>query len=256
MEDNNNVSAVERVVKIIEAVSQSPHPVGVTTLSKQTDIPKATVFRFCNTLTNLGYLQKNPNDEFSLGLVYITLGERVKADTNIAELAKPFMEELAEETGEAVNLGIRQEESVFTLLNVEGEESVLISKLVPICPIHCSAMGKAFLVNAREEDARELYSKPLKKRTIYTKTSYEEFLEDKAYYDKYGVTMENEEYEYGLSCFGAPLYGYNGRLIACISLSAPRSRMEIRGREMMMEKLKQAAEKISKLYSRLYISKY
>lgn len=256
MEDNNNVAAVERVVKIIDAVSRSQKPIGVTALSKETGLPKATVFRFCNTLANLGYLKKNPNDEFSLGLAFITLGERVKADTNIAELAKPYMEELAEETGEAVNLGIRQDDSVFTLLNVEGQESVLISKLVPICPIHCSAMGKAFLVNASEEEVKRLYSTPLQKRTVNTRTTYEEFLQDKAFYEEHGLTMENEEYEYGLSCFGAPLYGYNGRLIAGISLSAPMSRMEIKGREKMMKELRSAADKISRLYARLYISKF
>ena len=256
MEDNNNVSAVERVVKIIDAVSKSQKPIGVSALSKETGLPKATVFRFCNTLANLGYLKKNQSDEFSLGLAFITLGERVKADTNIAELAKPYMEELAEETGEAVNLGIRQDTSVFTLLNVEGQESVLISKLVPICPIHCSAMGKVFLVNAKEEEVRKLFSSDLNKRTVNTRTTYEEYLKDKDFYDKNGVTMENEEYEYGLSCFGAPLYGYNGRLIAAISLSAPRSRMEIKGRETLIKELISTANKISKLYSRLYISKY
>ena len=98
MDENINVSAVERVAKILDAVSQSQKPVGVTALSKQIGLPKATVFRFCNTLYNLGYLDKNVNDEFSLGLIFITLGERVKADTNIAELAKPYMEELSMET--------------------------------------------------------------------------------------------------------------------------------------------------------------
>ena len=256
MEENNNVNAVERVVKIVDAVSRSQKPIGVTALSKETGIPKATLFRFCNTLSNLGYLKKSQNDEFSLGLAFITLGERVKADTNIAELAKPYMEELAEETGESVNLGIRQDDSVFTLLNVEGQESVLISKLVPICPIHCSAMGKAFLVNSTEEDVKKLFNSPLQKRTVNTKTTYEEFLLDKAFYEEHGVTMENEEYEYGLSCFGAPLYGYNGKLIASVSLSAPRSRMEIKGRDKMMKERRSTADKISRLYSRLYISKY
>ena len=79
---------------------------------------------------------------------------------------------------------------------------------------------------------------------------------DKAFYEEHGVTMENEEYEYGLSCFGAPLYGYNGKLIASVSLSAPRSRMEIKGRDKMMKELRSTADKISRLYSRLYISKY
>ena len=54
MEENNNVNAVERVVKIVDAVSRSQKPIGVTALSKETGIPKATLFRFCNTLSNLG----------------------------------------------------------------------------------------------------------------------------------------------------------------------------------------------------------
>ena len=255
MDENINVSAVERVAKILDAVSQSQKPVGVTALSKQIGLPKATVFRFCNTLYNLGYLDKNVNDEFSLGLIFITLGERVKADTNIAELAKPYMEELSMETGESINLGIRQDNSVFTLLNVEGESSVLVSRLVPVCPLHCSSMGKVFLVNMKDKELREFFSSNLIKRTLNTITTYEDFQKAKEFYEENGVTSENEEYEYGLSCMAAPLYGYKGSLVAAISLSAPGSRMEIKGREYLMDRLKATADKISRLYARLYITK-
>ena len=255
MDDYSNVSSVERVAKILDAVSQSQDPVGVTALSKQIGIPKATVFRFCNTLYNLGYLQKNANDEFSLGLIFITLGERVKADTNIAELAKPYMEELARETGESINLGVCQENSVYTLLNVEGESSVLVSRLVPVCPLYCSAMGKVFLCNRPEKEVEEYFCQELPRRTVNTVITYDKFREMMEFYKENGVTQENEEYEYGLACIAAPVFGYENSLVAAISLSSPKSRLEIRGRDYLTARLKETAEKISRLYTRLYITK-
>lgn len=255
MDDYSNVSAVERVAMILDAISQSQDPVGVTTLSKQIGIPKATVFRFCNTLCNLGYLQKNQNDEFSLGLVFITLGERVKADTNIAELAKPFMEELARATGESINLGVNQENSVFTILNVEGESSVLVSRLVPVCPLYCSAMGKVFLCNKPEAEVEEYFRADLPRRTVNTIITFDRFKDELRFYRENGVTQENEEYEYGLACISAPIFGYEDSLVAAISMSCPRSRLEIRGREYLTSRLKETAEKISRLYRRLYITK-
>ncbi|MBQ6607927.1 MAG: IclR family transcriptional regulator, partial [Firmicutes bacterium] len=86
-------------------------------------------------------------------------------------------------------------------------------------------------------------------------TTYEDFQKAKEFYEENGVASENEEYEYGLSCMAAPLYGYKGSLVAAISLSAPGSRMEIKGREYLMDRLKATADKISRLYARLYITK-
>ena len=86
MEDSTSVSSVERIVKIVSAIAESDRSVGVTALAQQLDMPKATVFRFCNTLAELNVLNKNENDEFSLGLIFVTLGEQVKASSSPAML--------------------------------------------------------------------------------------------------------------------------------------------------------------------------
>ncbi|MGE9874817.1 IclR family transcriptional regulator [Hornefia butyriciproducens] len=253
MNEKNNVTAVERTILLIRAISLSPEPVGVTELSKQTGIPKPTVSRFCVTLTNLGMLDRNEQDEYSLGLIFIALGERVKASRNSAEIAQPYIDKLAKDIGESINLGICNEDTVYTIYNVSGESSVLVSKLVPISPLYCSSLGKIFLMHRSKDEIISFFDQELPKRTIYTQTTYEDYLNWKQEYDKTGVTTETEEYEYGLSCIAAPLYDHEKKLIAAISLSAPTSRLELKGRKELAQKLKETASEISAIYDKLYI---
>ncbi len=41
---------------------------------------------------------------------------------------------------------------------------------------------------------------------------------------KQGYGLDDEERELGVSCIGAPIFGINNEIIACISISGPKSR--------------------------------
>jgi len=253
MEDSSSVSSVERIVKIVSAISESDRPVGVSALSQQLGMPKATVFRFCNTLAELNVLNKNENDEFSLGLIFVTLGEQVKASSSPAMLAKPFLDELSEEIGESVNLGILDDDSIYTVYNVSGESSVLVSKLIPVSPLYCSSMGKIFLAHMTDVEIAAYFSKPRSKRTVNSIVTLDGFMKSRRDILDSGMAAETEEYEYGLSCMAAPLYGYRGRLAAAMSISAPTSRLELKGRDVIAAKLKKTAADITTIYTRAYL---
>lgn len=55
---------------------------------------------------------------------------------------------------------------------------------------------------------------------------------------------DDEEFEYGLSCFAAPMYDANDHLIAAVSVSGPKSRI-LAKRERIEAQLLDAANRVT-----------
>lgn len=245
----DSVLMVDRAIQIVNTLFQFDTALGVSDISKCLDLPKATVYRILNTLNKGNIIEKNDNDKYSLGIVFIKYGEKVKSGLDLRTIAGPFIKELSLITGEAVNLGIRNGDSVLTIDSAEGEASVLISKLIPISPLHCSSMGKLFMAYMSDEKIIEYFNVNNVKRTINTITEYNRFLIEKQKIIDSDISFDNEEYEYGLGCISSPIFDCNHVIAAAISVSGPLSRLNIKGRSKIESNLLKIAKMITEKLS-------
>lgn len=248
MGDNPNIiTMVDRVGEILEFIFRNDEPVGVSKIAASLDLPKATVFRLLTTLQKWNMVEKyRDTDDYIMGKAMIRYGSKAKSEIDLIEIAaKPLMD-LSNEIGETTNLAIEYNGYVMTLLSEEGESSVLVSKLIPISPLNCSSMGKMFLSHFSDEELENYFKSDLvKKRTQNSILTLDEYLVEKKEILKENVAYDNEEYEYGLSCMACPIKDKNNNIIAAISVSAPTSRLEYKGREYIREKLIKTAKIIS-----------
>ncbi len=58
--------------------------------------------------------------------------------------------------------------------------------------------------------------------------------------------MDNEEYQIGHRCVGAPVFDYRGSPVAAISASGSIAQLSDDKLEMVIREVKQAAEKLSR----------
>lgn len=142
-------------------------------------------------------------------------------------------------------MGILSEDFVVTIFSVEGESSALVSRLVPMSPLHCSSMGKLFLSAMDEENAKTYFAAHQVKRTFNTITNYSDFLIEKEKILKSYISYDIEEYEYGLGCVAAPIFDMENRIVAAVSVSGPISRLKFKGVQNIVDELKKATSKIS-----------
>jgi IclR family KDG regulon transcriptional repressor len=245
--DANIVTMVNRACKILEMLYKCDKFIGVSKLSQELDLPKATVYRILYTLQQWGFVDKiEDTDKYKLGLVFIQYGERVKLNMDLKTIAQPYMERLASEIGETVNLGVNYEDSVLAIHTEKGEESVLISRLTPLSPLYCSSMGKIFLSGFNEKQLKEYFnSNRIVSRTVKTITNLDKIKEEIKKIKKEKVAFDNEEYEYGLTCIAAPVINKKNEIIAALSISGPTSRLEFKDINKITEKLKETAKQIS-----------
>ena len=247
-ETYNYITMVERAMDIMQLIFEKDAGMGVTEIAKRLELPKATVYRILVTLMKGGYIIKEKDDErYNLGGVFIKYSERVKSDINVHSVAKPHMLLLSEKTGESVNLAVDYDEASLIIERVSGEKTSLMAKLLSDAPYNCSSSGKIFLSH-KEMNYIENYflSGKAKERTVKSITTWERFLNERALILKGGYAIDNEEYDYGLYCIGMPIYSCDNHLMAVMSLSGPKSRLNHKGMNQMINDLKLTVEQVQK----------
>ena len=231
--------------KILEAISNSSSYIGVSQLSKETSLPKTTVFRLLETLHYLGLIKQNDNQEYTLGRAFLKYIDKVKNQEDLVSISTPFLKEFASTVGETINLGILYNNEVIYLKSIRGERFTFRVQLLPVAPLYNSSLGKIFLSTFSNEALEDYIHKTIfEKNTINTIVDIDAFKEEINKLKKQNIAYDNEEAEYGLTCVALPIIKSN-KVIAAISVSGPTSRLKIKGLNKIIQALQNTADNIN-----------
>lgn len=232
------IEMLVRTISVIEYIFQNKS-VTFTDIVENLGVAKSTLHRILYTLESRDYIVKDEDtNEYKLGLIFAYYGEEVKSNLTIINICENILNALALEIGESVNLNLLYKDSVLNLLTLDGEKSVLTSKLAPISPLNCSSSGKVFLAQKNDMELLNYFNGvSWEKRTINSITSYEDFKEEKEKILRDEVSYDNEEYEYGLFCIAKPLKNHNGLIDVAISITGPITRMKMKNIEDLKNRL-------------------
>ncbi len=119
---------------------------------------RSTTHRLAVCLTQEGYLRRSEKLGYFLGPKLIEFGFRARDEISLAQIARPFLEELAQATGDTIHLGVREGDHVLYLDKVSGTKGLeMRSRIGSRMRIATTAMGKALLLNSPEEEWKRCY---------------------------------------------------------------------------------------------------
>ncbi|MCY3063505.1 IclR family transcriptional regulator [Aerococcus sp. JJEM-2022b] len=217
---------------------------GVSEISKELSLSKTTCYRILKTLEYKGLVIQTTNDNYAIGYRILSYKAGCSRETNLVHTSKPFIDQLANEIGETVSLVIERQEKCIYIYSKEGEYYTLQSNIGSEAELYISSTGKIFLSQWELDRVKKYYSNNLRKQTINTITSYDRYLLERKSILKKGYAIDKEEYEYGLTCIGVPVF-IDQSIIAAISISGPTTRLEYKGLLQMAELVKEIAGKLS-----------
>jgi DNA-binding IclR family transcriptional regulator len=158
--------------------------------------------------------------------MFVSFAWRGGAEAGLVAVAQPFLDRLGKATGETVNLGVASNGTVEQIAQVDSTYLIGGTNWVGLSvPLHCSASGKVLLAYG----AAQLPQGKLEPRTARTITAEAALRADLAAVRARGYAVTDEELEPGLIAVAAPIRGYDGAVVAALSVSAPTTRMTADG---------------------------
>jgi DNA-binding IclR family transcriptional regulator len=225
-QSKNTVRSSEKTLRILEAIHELGG-VGVTELAKYLDMSKATVHHHLSTLEQNEYVV-NDGSTYRTGLKLLEMGERARRQSGLFEIAKPDVNELANQTGELANLMIEEHGRGVYVHIASGEQAIRLDTRVGTRQyLHTSALGKAILAHMPEEQFEAVIDRHgLPAQTPNTVTEKEVLEEELDEIRKRGVAFDGEERAEGIRCVAAPITDNQNQLVGAVSVSAPSARMK------------------------------
>lgn len=157
-EDRHFVTALARGLEVLACFRSGSKVLGNQELATRCNLPKSTVSRLTSTLVKLGYLTHDEDSgKYALGMATMSLGVGMLAKLDIREVARPFMQQLADTTQTMVSLGVRDRLSMLYIENCRSEAALALSLDVGArIPIVTSSMGRAYLALASQQERDEI----------------------------------------------------------------------------------------------------
>jgi IclR family transcriptional regulator, acetate operon repressor len=222
MSNQNGTQAVDRAARLLTEVVHATDPMTFTGLSAATGLAKSTTSRLLLALERNGLVRRDDHGRFLPGEMFVSFAWRGGAEAGLVAVAQPFLERLGKATSETINLGVAGNGMVEQIAQVDSTYLIGGTNWVGMSvPLHCSALGKVLLAYG----AAQLPAGPLERRTDKTLTSEAALRADLAGVRARGYAVTDEELEPGLIAVAAPVHGYDGAVIAALSVSAPTTRM-------------------------------
>jgi DNA-binding IclR family transcriptional regulator len=224
--DSPPVRSLATAFRIVEVLHERPS-LTLTEIAEELDIAPSTAHRHLVTLHQFGYVCKE-DGRYRTGLRFLEVGERARNRLQIYQVAKPKVEQLAEETGEIIQLMVEEGGMGVRLCLKDGERGVPTNTLAgQHVFLHTNSTGKAILANLPARRQEEIIERTrLPKQTENTITDPDDLRAELAEIRERGFAFNDGERIEGLRAVGTPVMGQNGEIVGAISVAGPSKRFK------------------------------
>jgi IclR family pca regulon transcriptional regulator len=154
---------MEYGVAILECFSGERRELGIADLADLVGLGRSTAHRYAVTLVALGYLEQDSKRKYRLAARAGTPGAAAIGAVRRRARARGVLEELRDDTGYTVSMGIFDRTRVVYVYRLFGHRlgQHAIDRDLGVganVPLYCTAIGKVLLASVSEAERRELLS--------------------------------------------------------------------------------------------------
>lgn len=233
---------LERALDILFALADEGGTLNVSEIAHKVSIPESTAYRFLQTLERNGIIERKGKGQIGLGLRILELAKSLnnQMEQQLSVIAKPYMEQLAEETSETTVLFVRTGINAISICSVPGLHLVrFVVEEGKTFPLHESASGKAILAFEQPKVVNQVLMSLGEQERI-------ELEKELAVIRDQGYSLTLSEVDKGIVGIAAPIYDHLNRVIANVTVAGPSERIKKEKFPCFIEKVLRAARDISK----------
>ena len=239
---------VGKALDVLDLVAQSGRPVRFSELLEHRLFPKATLYRFLQTLTNQGMLSyDHDTGHYALGVRLVRLAHAAWAQSSLAPIARPFIDDLAAATGETVHLAQMDQAQVLYVDKRNATRPVeMYSQAGKIGPAYCTGVGKAMLAYMPDDAMeRALQRQSFHAFTPQTLATPAALRAELTAIRARGYAFDREEHELGIICVAVPILSRAGQVMGAMSVTSTTQRTTLAALEAQVGRIKDCAGAIA-----------
>ena len=198
-------------------------------------MPVSSVHRLIQSLEYEGLLVQNRETRrYRLGPAFLMYSKKCVSYTEYEKAVVPFADRLGALMGETINVSVYSSGQICHV-HTYSPHHVLrpnfpLNTPFPACS---TSVGRVFLSRMSKDAVRWVYENA----DVKPDMSFEEFTDMLSHFRSQGYALDDEEFNAGLRCVGAPVLSSDGTVLFAMSISAPIARMDD-------EKYKEAAKQV------------
>jgi DNA-binding IclR family transcriptional regulator len=239
-----------RGLGVVQAVAQGARD--LKEIARRIGTTRSTTHRLVSCLVEERYLRVLPQVGYLLGPKLIELGFQAREEVPLAMLARPYLDELSQLTGDTVHLAVRDGDEVLYLHKNPGRNGPeMRSRVGHRMPLARTGIGKALLLGCPESEWRRLYlaslpqSAPNPLWPSHQEQSWEQVRERMLEYVEGGYAFDLEDNEPSIRCVAAPVRDASKHVVAGISIASTVPYMPLEKMAELVPLIKQMAARLS-----------
>ena len=248
-EESTGSRSVRRALDIFELMLKRAEPITVAQIVTELAIPKSTAYELVRTLSEGDYLAPSGRGSgLFLGRKLFELGMAYRGHVDLLKDGSRIAEQLRDETGETVQLSVLDNDLMMVLLKEEGVRALrIISQVGSRVPVNWAAAGRLLVSDMDDKALTALLMATVRPSpTGRAATDVKKLIAQIRKFRRQGYATEINETNEHAGCVAAPVIDASGRCVAALSVVAPEQRLAKPNRDYLIERVMNAAEKLSR----------
>jgi IclR family acetate operon transcriptional repressor len=245
--DALSVRALARGLSILGLFDFDHRTWTIDEIAEKTGLLRMTAYRMVRTLEAAGFLVRDRvTNHYHIGPAALALSYVSEGFSEFVDLARPFLEALAVETGESVTLAI-EVDGRPVCVDVVDTTRPFKRQTAPgrIIGNLASVHGKIFAAFKPEEERAEMLAQPLPQLTPNTVTDPQALAAELHRIAREDLAFDDEGLYVSLCAVGSPVRDQLGEVVAAISVVSPVGRYGAEERRRCAEAVKHTATLLS-----------
>jgi DNA-binding IclR family transcriptional regulator len=217
------LQSVARALDALDFLRSNRGAVRLTDIAAHLGVDKSNASHILRTLVSCGYAEQVDGRLYrATNKVRRSSALELDEVIDCREQLHQALKQLGEDTGECVHMAVLVGERVWYVDKIASTLPLKVDHPIgSLAPLHCTALGKAFLAfgDAQISGALDAY-------TANTITMRSALDADIAVTKVRGFSIDDEEFAQGIRCIAVPIFDASRRMIAAVGISGPAARMD------------------------------
>lgn len=239
---------IDRAIDLLDCLHQHRRPMVVNELAAAMGAPRSTIYQITKTLLDRCVLDSYSDGRVFLGRKLFLYGTSIPEQYSLIEISKPFIDALAEEFGERVELNGLVDWRQGVLYVADGRRDYFFP-LNPGAsyPLPLTAAGRFLIDGFDEETLRSHIPDEDYIRHGSRVMTLERFMQESQEAKARGYSITSNLLDSHLSALTAPIVDSNGAVLAAIGLAFPTGELDT-NQDRFIEALKKTIDKVQKKF--------